>query len=245
MSGRRRTSNAGGIPTRGLAVALLAAALTACAGSAPRTAEAPFALDSFRWRDDATPQGSILATNDWGDLRVRTADRGGLVVSAMIQRIGSTREELEIRIDETADTVIVQVVPLVAEPRGRVDLTLIVPPGKRLEGATRDGLAEIKYQGDVLARTRGGDILIETAAHAGARSDTGSITAKLSGAAWRRPLSFTSGSGDVTLWLPEGASPELRVESLHGDARVIPYRPTPRPHASQPTADTRSCQGTR
>jgi hypothetical protein len=133
----------------------------------------------------------------------------------------------------------------VARPRGRVDLTLIVPPGKRLEGTTRDGLAEIKYRGDVLARTRGGDILVETPAHASARSDTGSITAKLSGAAWRRALSFTSGSGDVTLWLPAGASPELRVESLHGDARVIPYRPHPRAHAPQPVADSRSCQGTR
>jgi len=141
--------------------------------------------------------------------------------------------------------VVVQVVPLVARPRGRVDLTLMVPPGKRLEGTTRDGLAEIKYRGDVLARTRGGDILVETPAHASARSESGSITAKLSGEAWRQPLSFTSGSGDVTLWVPEDASPELRVESVHGDVRVIPYRPRARPSPPQPIADTRSYQGTR
>ncbi|HEX5760317.1 MAG TPA: hypothetical protein VF121_14105 [Thermoanaerobaculia bacterium] len=257
---------------RKLGVLLAAATLAACARPSPRTAEEVFELDSFRWRAEATPQGVIVATNEWGDLRVRTAHRGGLVVSAMVQKIGAARDELEIRVDEAADAVVVKVVPRVAEPRGRVDLTLIVPPGKRLEGATGDGLAEIKYKGDVVARTRRGNILIETDAHASAQSETGTIVAKLSGGAWERALSFASGSGDITLWLPENANavlraatggvlevgfphaagsggretprvettlghggPELRIDSVSGDVRVVPWsrpaetRAAPRP----------------
>jgi hypothetical protein len=236
----------------------VAATLAACSRPAPRTPDEAFELDSFRWRAEATPQHVILATNEWGDLRVRTAQRGGLVVSAMIQKIGTTRDELEIRIEEAAETVVVRVVPHVPRPRGRVDLTLIIPPGKRLEGTTRDGLAEIKYKGDVVAQTRRGNVLIETSAHASARSETGTITAKLSGNAWRQELSFASRSGDITIWLPEDANlvvraatggtldvgfpqaagsagtpgieatlghggPELRIESVHGNVRVVPY----------------------
>ena len=244
---------------RKLGALLVAATLAACA-QPPRTSDEAFELDSFRWRAEGTPQGVILATNEWGDLRVRTAHRGGLVVSAMIQKIGTTRDELEIRVEEAAETVVVRVVPRVAEPRGRVDLTLIVPPGKRLEGTTRDGLAEIKYNGDVVARTRHGNILIETPAHASAHSETGGITAKLSGNAWQQALSFASDSGNITIWLPEDANlvlraatdgaidvgfpqatesggrgtprvettlghggPELRIDSVHGDVRVVPY----------------------
>lgn len=143
--------------TKLLGVILVAAALAACAKPAPRSS---FKLDAFRWRAAETPQGVIVATNEWGDLRVRTAQRGGLIVSAMIQKIGTTRDELEIRIEEAAEKVVVRVVPLVRKPRGRVDLTLIIPPGKRLEGTTRDGLAEIKYKGAAVVRTRGGNVLI-------------------------------------------------------------------------------------
>jgi hypothetical protein len=143
-----------------LVVLLVAAKLAACSKPSPRTSDELFKLDAFRWRAAETPQDVIVATNEWGDLRVRTAQRGGLVVSAMIQKIGSTRDELEIRIEEAAEKVVVRVVPLVKKPRGRVDLTLIIPPGKRLEGTTRDGLAEIKYKGAAVVRTRGGNVLI-------------------------------------------------------------------------------------
>ena len=222
-----------------LGVLLVAATLAACAKPSPRTAEEVFKLDSFRWRAAQTPQAVIVATNEWGDLRVRTAQRGGLVVSAMIQKIGTKRDELEIRVEESAERVVVRVVPRVARPRGRVDLTLIVPPGKRVEGATRDGLAEVKYKGDVAARTRRGSVLIETSGHASAQTETGGITAKLSGNAWQQAQSFASGSGDITVWLPEDANlvlrtatgearwgqggPELRIASGRGDVRVVPY----------------------
>lgn len=172
MSGRQR-----------LGVLVLAAALAGCATPSPRAAPEVFELDSFLWRAEAeeTPQAVVLATNEWGDLRVRTADRGGLVVSAMVQKIGSTRDELEVRVDESADTVVVEVVPLVAEPRGRVDLTLMVPAGKRLEATTRDGLAEIKYRGEVVARSRGGEVTVQAAERASAQSETGSVTVQVAG----------------------------------------------------------------
>ena len=223
---------------RKLAALLVTATLAACARPSPQTSKEAFKLEPFRWRAESTPQALIVATNEWGDLRVRTAQRGGLVVSAMIQKIGTAADELRILIEEAGDRVVVKVEPRVARPRGRVDLTLIIPPGKRLEGATRDGLAEIKYKGDVEARTRGGSILIENPAHASARTETGAINAKLSGNTWTQAQSFTSGSGDITVWLPEDANlvlrtptgetrwgnggPELRIDSDHGNVRVVP-----------------------
>ena len=250
-------SSTPGLP---LGALLCAAALGACATPARPPAGASFELEAFRWRAEATPQSKVVATNRWGDLRVRTAARGGLVVSAMIQKIGTTRDELEIRFEESADAVAVRVVPLVARPRGRVDLTLLVPPGKRVEGTTRDGIVEIKYSGEARARSRGGAITIDSVSRATAHSRSGSITARLGGGPWRQPLSFASRSGDVSVSLPDdarvllraeaagalavgfaaeptgrrgarrsivaalgGGGSLLRVESVAGDVRVIPY----------------------
>jgi hypothetical protein len=196
-----------------LRLLLLAAMLAPYGALSQQKAADTFELDSFSWRADVTPQAAIIATNEWGDLRVRTTPRRGMAVSAMIQKIGTTQDEFEIRIDERDDRVVVTVVPLVARPRGRVDLTLMVPSGKRVDGTTRDGLAEIKYSGDVQSRTRAGAIAIETPSHASAHSETGSITAKLTGQGWRQPLSFTSGSGDITIWLPEHVSLVLRADT--------------------------------
>ena len=181
-------------------------------GALSQKAVDQFELDSFSWRAEATPQAAIIAANDWGDLRVRTTDRRGLVVSAMIQNMRA-QKEFDIRIDERREQVIVTVRPLVTRPRGRVDLTLMIPAGKRVNATTRGGLAEIKYSGDVETRTRTGVIAVETPASASARTETGSITAKLTGDLRQQPLSFTSRSGDITVWLAENASVDLRAST--------------------------------
>ena len=125
----------------------------------------------------------------------------------------------------------------------RPNFQVIVPPGKRLEATTGDGLAEIKYKGDVVARTRGGDVVLETPAHASVASETGRIDAKLAAAAWERPQSLVSRGGDVTVWLRQDANaalrsissgvredkllgaggPPLELESGAGRVRIIPY----------------------
>jgi len=160
---------------------LLAAATLVAALASAAVAEEIYELDSFRRRFVANPQAAVVARNDWGDLRVRTAARHGLVVSAMIQKVGTANDELEIRIEESVDRVLVEVVPRVARPRGRIDLTLMVPPGKRIEGATRDGLVEVKYRGEVRARSRGGAITIDGALSADAESDSGEVVVRLAG----------------------------------------------------------------
>lgn len=226
MVGSRRDRRQGNVhlktPFHLLLLALLLAACAVPPSQGPRstvdnqaaaTATERFELDSFQWRGDIAGRELVRATNEWGDLRTRTADRGGLVVSAMIQNIGTTRDEFEIRVDETGDAVAVEVVPQVSEPRGRVDLTLIIPPGKRLQATTRDGLAELKYNGDIAARTRGGDIFIKTAAHASAESETGAISARLSGGRWHDPVSLASGSGDITVGLPGDAGVVLSIDT--------------------------------
>ena len=172
--------------------AALALAFAACAAAAePISPEIPssaialaaprFELEPFRRRFAATPQAEIAAANRFGDLRVRTAARGGLVVSAMVQKIGWREDELEIRIEENFERVLVEVVPRVPRPRGRIDLTLLIPPGKRFAGTTGDGLVEIKYGGDVVARTQSGAITVDGAATADARSESGAVVVRLAG----------------------------------------------------------------
>jgi hypothetical protein len=220
-----RTLRAPAAPRRRAAL-VLAGALAACA-TAPPVPESLFELEAFRWRGDARGASEIVAVNRWGDLRVRTTRRDELVVGAMIQRLGTRRDELVVRVDERADAIVVEIVAAVARPHGRVDLTLIVPEGKRLRATTRDGLAEVKYRGDVDVRTRSGDVTIETAGHARARSDTGAIVAKLTRGDWRRQPSFASGRGDVTVWLPDDAELRPHAVSRRGAVRFVPYaRPT-------------------
>jgi hypothetical protein len=195
---------------------VLAAGLGACAGSpGPAAVDESFELDSFRAAEDIGERSTVVAVNEWGDLRTRTSERAtpALIVSAMIQKIGTRQDEFEIRIRHGTDATTVDVVPLVAEPRGRVDLTLLIPPGRRLEATTRDGLAELKYKGDITAQSRGGHIAISTPAHARARSETGDITVKLSGGNWRSPLSFTSASGDIKVIVPANADLLLRART--------------------------------
>ena len=225
-----------------------------------------FTLHSFRWQAAVTSQATVTATNEWGDIRVRTAQRGGVAVSAMIQRIGTTAEELAVRVDEGEDAVRVAVVPLVAAPRGRVDLTLMVPAGMRLEVATRDGVAEVKHKGDVVVRTVGGAVTLLTPGHASVETSSGDVEAKLTAKGWERPVTIASDSGDVTLWLPTDAAATLeaeagggaevtrppappgqsvRVASRTGAVRVLAYvepRPATAPGNPVPAAELRSRQ---
>lgn len=172
-----------------------------------------FELDHFRWRGDITGSESIVAVNEWGDLRVRTTHRGELAVSAVIQKIGTTEDEFEVRVDRNTDSLNINVATLTATPGGRVDLTLLIPPGLDLEARTLDGLAEIKYSGDIEVQTRGGQILITSSQIATASSISGDIVVRLDGNEWPAPLAFESASGDITLSLPEDANVELHVRT--------------------------------
>ena len=186
---------------------------------------ADFTLHSFRWQAALTSQATVTVTNEWGDIRVRTAQRGGVAVSAMIQRIGTPAEELAVRVDEGEDAVRVEVVPLVAAPRGRVDLTLMVPAGLRLEVATRDGVAEVKYKGDAAVRTVGGAVTLLTPGHATVETSSGDVEAKLTAKGWERPVTIASDSGDVTLWLPTDAAATLQAEAGGGAEVTRPPAP--------------------
>lgn len=189
-----------------------ALALAAACWAASVAAAEPFELEAVRHRFATTPQATIVARNDWGDLRVRTAARGGLVVAAMVQRIGTEEDELELVIEEVGDAVVVDVVPRVARPRGRVDLTLIVPAGKRFEGATRDGLVEVKYRGPVEVRTRRGSITVETEAVARAESESGDVTVRLARATDTVPLAtVVAARGALELALPDAAGLSIQV----------------------------------
>lgn len=175
--------------------------------------EKHFELDHFRWRDDITGAERITATNEWGDLRVRTTHRGPMVASAVIQKIGTTEDEFEVRIERPGGQIDVDVAALTAKPGGRVDLTLLIPPGLSLEARTLDGLAETKYAGEIDVQTRGGQIVITSSRAATARSVSGDIIVRLDGTGWHAPLEFETRTGDIVLSLPEDANAELQVHT--------------------------------
>ena len=134
----------------------------------------------------------------------------------------------------------------------------------RLEVATRDGVAEVKYKGDVVVRTVGGAVTLLTPGHASVETSSGDVEAKLTAKGWERPVTIASDSGDVTLWLPTDAAATLeaeagggaevtrppappgqsvRVASRTGAVRVLAYvepRPATAPGDPVPAAELRS-----
>ncbi|CAN5364228.1 hypothetical protein BH24PSE2_BH24PSE2_04090 [soil metagenome] len=197
-----------------------------------------FELDRFRWQGDMGGRECVIAANEWGDLRVRTTHRGEMAISAVIQKIGVTEDEFEILVEPAAECMEVRVATKTPEPGGRVDLTLLVPPGLRLEGRTRDGLTEIKYDGDVAARTRGGQIIIASLRTASASSISGDIIARLDGSAWGSPLEFESERGDIIVSLPDDANAELHARTTGAIDSEFPGRTTASAYAGTSLDET-------
>jgi hypothetical protein len=181
---------------------LLASNAAALAPAADPAAEPPgYKLEAFRWSGELAAGMRVQASNGHGDLHVRESADGTLLVSAMIQKIGSDADEFDVRIERGADALAVQVVPRVPAPQGRVDVTLMVPDRHAVELETDAGDIQVgEFDGAVRAHSRGGNISAMRVRSLAAQADAGSIAVALRGKRFRAPIELECAADiDVTV----------------------------------------------
>lgn len=213
-----------------------AGTLALCLGSAglarARSAEEPpappkeFRIERLEW--SAPPEVSravrrILVRNDYGDIRARFAGDGNVVVSAMVQRLGS-EPDIGLNVERHGEALAVTVASppgrrAVGEDRpgktavDRADLVVYVPEGAALEATTLRGIVEARrLRGEVAAETLDGEIRLDAAGPLRAHSVSGNLSVSLGA----RPSGATlleTGSGAVWLDLVEGSDYALQVET--------------------------------
>jgi hypothetical protein len=187
-------------------------------------------------RDEEIPCGALLEVlNPHGDIRMRASQDGMLRVLAVVQRVGDLEQPVSVEVQRLGLLVRATVLApdRLRERMGRdalppvlnrVDLTLLVPPGRDVAAATRDGRIEIKgISGDAVAITQTGEVFVRSPGTVTAHSDSGIVQIWLTGAAWSRPARLTSRSGPLRLGLR--ADPDVTVVgSTGGPEPVGPWK---------------------
>lgn len=99
----------------------------------------------------------------------------------------------------------------------KVDFTVRVPPGVNFIGRTVNGeVRASSLEGDADARTVNGNVRIETAGFAQAKTVNGSIDASMRKTGWTRPAAFETVNGGVTVALSRTAAADFEVRTVNG-----------------------------
>ncbi len=182
-------------------------------------------IEKFNWQGPIGEGRALEITNDLGDVRARLSSDDQIYVSAVIQRHRDDPHEADVRIGEHDGRMTIE--PTFAtqqsfDPevltegmeRRRIDLTVIVPLGARLEVRTRGGLIEAKgLESDVVASSTSGDVVVSILGSLQAHTERGEITATFKGTEWQEAPSLTTLTGDVSVWLPADADATVRAET--------------------------------
>lgn len=186
--------------------------------------------ETFEWSGQIAPGGTVEIKNIDGDVRASPA--AGNVVRIVARKMGHEDDPSAVHIDvvESADGVTLCAVYPTAPGQlpneclpgfmqGRLsswnnDVSVIfeveVPAGSDFVGVTMGGAVEASgLEGDVVARTFGGDIEISTSGVASAKTLGGDVTASIGRTAWDRDLEFSSVNGDVTVRIPDDTNAEV------------------------------------
>ena len=185
-----------------------------------------FTIERFEWQADPTLSQAVrhlLVRNDYGDIRARFAGDGAIMVTAVMQRLGSA-PDIGVNVERHGDALAVTVVSppgrraVTSERPGktevdRADLVVYVPENAALEATSLRGMVEARrLKGPVTAQTLDGEIRAESEGAVRARSGSGEITASVGGSADATSV-IETGSGNVWLTLVEGAHGLLQVET--------------------------------
>ena len=137
------------------------------------TASTPaFELQRFDWEGQLKPGARLLLDNRWGDIRLRQSGGKGVLMHAVMQKIGAEPKVASLQVDEQDDITSLRIVyPEDEQPatvqQGRVDVALLLPKGLAVEiNAER---------GNVTGKTLNNPIMVRAVDQQVAFSSTGSI----------------------------------------------------------------------
>jgi hypothetical protein len=192
---------------------------------AARAASGDWTIEKFQWSGDASSTTPLEIVNQHGDVRTRSSGIDEIEVLANIQRMANDPFIAVVKIHDEASPVKIAVEWKLREDavagaatdemtRRRVDVTVILPRLAPLRVETSDGLIEAKGHGAaVTAESVSGEIRLSTEGTVTARTDRGAIDAVLTGVEWDVPAIFTTGTGDITVWLPAEAEATVEAET--------------------------------
>jgi hypothetical protein len=199
-------------------------------------------LEPFEWHGSLGAGRLLSVRNPYGDVRARRSEGADIAVYAVMQRHRDDPREWKIAITAAGDDLAIEVVfaagtvPADAAagwgPR-RVDMTVYVPAGARLQAETTAGLIEAKrLGGDVQARTAAGEIVITTSGNVDARSEEGRIRYSFLDSQWVGSARLVTRSGDIKVTLPRGANVALAIDTrgeISTDGALAPSAGPPLP----------------
>ncbi|MFQ5491542.1 MAG: hypothetical protein ACE5GE_12545 [Phycisphaerae bacterium] len=179
-----------------------------------------FSVESFRWSSPIDSGQVVQVINHYGNIRFRSSDDGLLEISAMIQKLDPQAGDVHVNTHEHADGAIIRVGPpsTPSTPagwfHGRVDVTVLVPPGVSISAHTLEGLIEIKgVTGDVVATSIGGDIHAVRPRHIQATTRRGQINVELAQIDQDRLLSLESVESDIAVRIAENSSLSIQART--------------------------------
>ncbi len=220
---RSRTS-----PTCGLILLAVTLACWAPAAIGEETDEElrkHWKIEKFQWQGPLGESSGLDILNELGDVRTRLSNDREVYVSAVIQRHEADPHQADVRIGEKDGKMTIETVFAAAESfdpeiltpgmaRRRIDLTVIVPLGARLDVRTVKGLIEAKgLESDVTATSVSGDVVVSILGSLEARTERGEITATFKSTEWQAPPALETLTGDIHLWLPQDADVTVRAET--------------------------------
>jgi hypothetical protein len=184
------------------------------------------------------PGAGLRVDNFAGNVRVRAADEGHIMLVAVRRAASSaTRERIQVQYRETGAGLEIRTARPMGLRSGSVDLEIQVPPGTPLELHTRSGSLEIRGlvagvqaetgSGNVVAVGLAGEVNLATGSGSVELQDaTGAVNVETgSGNLILRgidgDLTGDTGSGGIRV---EGASGQVRLDTGSGN---VEYRGTP------------------
>ena len=182
-------------------------------------------IDKFRWEGPLGDKTVIEVENLLGDVRARISESDQVYFSAIIQQHDEDPDQADFKITEQDGRLSVAVafiakegIDLVERPpemaKRRIDLSILIPAGARLEARTHEGLIEAKgLESEVVASSISGDVFVSIAGSLEARTERGKIQAIFKDPEWDSPPRLETVTGDITVWLPNGAGGKVRAET--------------------------------
>ena len=209
--------------------ALLALALTLPAIGETAAAQPPpeeyVGFSTLQQETALDAETALHVSNRYGDVRARGSATETLRVIAAVQRFEAEQPEPRIQIQEEEGARHLVVHFPSADPvqpgdplQGRVDITVLVPPGRTLHLETDTGLIEAKgVQRDLFARSRGGRLEVITSRPLDTRADQGETQLLLRRSFRERPHRIRSQSGDIQVNVPSSETLSLRAHTKSGE----------------------------